>query len=41
MNMTTIIYKNDGDERNSGSRQLEQQFGESKFLWLIVLIFYV
>ena len=41
MNKETITYKNDGGERNNGDGQPEQQFGESKFSWLMVSIFYV
>lgn len=40
-NKINITYKNDSGERNNGSGQPEQLFGESKFLWLMVSIFNV
>lgn len=40
-NKTTIIYKNDGGERNNGGGQPKQQLSEIKLLWLMVFIFYV
>lgn len=41
MNKATITYKNYVGDRKTGGGQPEQQFGESKFLWLMVSIFYV
>lgn len=40
-NKATLKYKNDSGERNRGGGQPKQQFGESKFLWLIISIFYI
>lgn len=40
MNKETITYKNYNSERNIGGEQLQQQFGERKFLWLMVSILF-